>query len=188
MATEPKQIVTPEEYLRLDRSAPLKSEYSDGHMYAMAGGSKRHSRILTNLASDFGVQVLKAGCEIHYSELRLHVPATGLYTYPDIMVVCGDEKYLDEKFDTLLNLILIVEILSPSTEDYDRGLKFRHYRSIPTLREYLIVAQDEVAIEQWTLSEGHWTLTEYGTPDATVNIACLPDIQLAIRAIYRRVL
>ena len=188
MATEPKQIVTPEEYLRLDRAAVVKSEYSDGHMYAMAGGSKRHSRILTNLASDFGVQVLRSGCEIHYSELRLHVPATGLYTYPDIMVVCGEEKYLDEEFDTLLNPVLIVEILSPSTEDYDRGVKFRHYRSIPTLREYLIVAQDEIAIEQWTLREGHWTLNEYGNADAMVKIACLPGIELAVGAIYRNVL
>src|SRR2546427_2666626 len=128
--------LTEAEYLRLERQAELKSEYFQGEIFAMAGGSRAHSLIATNLLRELSGRLKASDCIVYNADLRVKVEATGLLTYPDISVVCGTQRFLDEQEDTLLNPTLVVEVLSDSTEAYDCGKKLEHYRQIPTCREY----------------------------------------------------
>src|SRR3989440_1590731 len=147
------------EYLRLEREAQIRSEYFDGEMFAMAGGTRAHSLIATNLLRELSSGLKASDCVAYNTDLRVKVEATGLLTYPDVSVVCGEQRFLDEQEDTLLNPTLIIEVLSDSTEAYDRGKKFENYRQIPTCREYLLVSQKEPRIEQFIRqSTGEWTL------------------------------
>lgn len=162
MSTQPKTFVSPEEYLEIERRAEYKSEYHNGEMFAMAGGSPRHGSIIINIGGELRHRLREKKCLVYSSDVRLRVTAAGLYTYPDVMVVCSDPQYADDQKDTLLNPILIVEVLSPSTRDYDRGLKFQQYRTLPSLLEYLTVAQDAPHIEHWTRGlEKRGSLAEY---------------------------
>src|SRR2546422_1174815 len=126
MSMLPKTHLTPEEYLEIERNAERKSEYYAGEMFATAGASEEHGLISANLLVLLHTQLRRSPCRPFISDLRVNIPATGLYTYPDIVVACGERKFIDEKADTLLNPVLIAEILSPSTEAYDRGRKFEH--------------------------------------------------------------
>lgn len=184
MASEAKPFVTPEEYLRLDREAEIRSEYYAGQMYAMSGGTDLHAQISANVTGELRSLFRATSCTTFNSDLRIHIPATGLYTYADALVVCGERELLDNRKDTLLNPALIVEVLSPSTENYDRGGKFVSYRSIPSLREYLVVSQDRVLVEQWLLTEGHWTLTEYRNRDEYVELFDPQAGRLPVSEIY----
>ena len=148
---------TPEEYLALERQAPYKSEYVAGQIAAMSGASRAHQPVLFRVLSG---QLLERPCEAHASDLRVKVSARGMYTYPDIVVVCGDAHFEDAAVDTLLNPTLIVEVLSPSTEAYDRGAKFGYYRQAPSLREYVLIAQDRMLVEQYVRADAGWLLTE----------------------------
>src|SRR5438067_13931715 len=127
MTAVPKTRLTPEQYLSIERKAAFKSEYYNGEMFAMAGVSREHSRVKENLIIEIGARLKGGPCRSHSSDMRVKVSRTGLYTYPDIVIVCGDEQYEDDVFDTLLNPQVVIEVLSPSTEGYDRGKKFRHY-------------------------------------------------------------
>ncbi len=154
-------MLTPEAYLEIERKAAFKSEYYKGEMFAMSGATRFHVRLSSNL--DYAIQrsIDRDHCLIFVSDLRVHIPASGLYTYPDIGVVCGEERYLDDHFDTLLNPTLLIEILSKSTESYDRGRKFAFYREIESLQEYVLVAQDRKSIEVFYRNEqGSWSLRE----------------------------
>ena len=146
MATAPN-FITPEEYLRLERASEEKHEYADGQMFAMAGANKKHRTIMGNVYVSLVRLSPSTGCTPDNSETRLFIPATGRYTYADAVLTCGEEEYQDDVLDTLLNPTLIVEVLSPSTEAYDRGKKFQAYRSIPSFSEYLLIAQDEILVE-----------------------------------------
>src|SRR5205809_2192753 len=150
MASRPNTFLTPEEYLEIERKAAFKSEYYQGEMFAMAGGSPPHAWIISNLNYELVRQLKGRPCRVGTNDLRLRVLPSGLYTYPDVMVVCGKPQYADYRKDTLLNPIVIIEVLSDSTRDYDRGRKFQHYRALPSLQEYLTVAQDTPHIEHWT--------------------------------------
>lgn len=132
--------LTPLEYLAVERAAPTKSEFYDGEMFAMAGGTAVHSLIGTNAAIEFGNKLRGKKCVPYNADLRIQVQATGLFTYPDLSVICGPLQFADADDDTVLNPSVLVEVLSPSTEAYDRGQKFLQYRQIPTLREYLLVS------------------------------------------------
>ena len=149
------------DYLRLERQAENKSEYFDGEIFAMAGGTRTHSLIATNLLGELR-SALKAGDYVAYnSDLRIKIEATGLMTYLDASVACGEQRFLDAQEDTLLNPTVIIEVLSESTEAYDRGKKFEHVRQIPTCREYLLVSQNEPRIEQFVRQpNGEWSLKE----------------------------
>jgi|SRR5450755_223216 Uma2 family endonuclease len=184
MATEAKPFLTPEDYLRIERAAEYKSEYYQGEMFAMAGTTVAHSRIVMNVSAELVTALKGKSCQAFDSNLRVHVPATGLYTYPDVSAVCEKPQLLDKEADTLLNPILIVEVLSKSTQSYDRGDKFKNYRSIPSLREYLLIEQDQILVEQWFIKDGHWTLAEYNTLDAAITLVSL-DIRLALADVYR---
>ncbi len=154
MATQHKAYLTPEAYLEQERAAPYKSEYFDGETFAMSGASRYHVRITSYLQASLYAQLTPKGCFIFSSDLRVHIPAFGLYTYPDVGVVCGEEHYLDGQQDTLLNPDLLIEVLSPSTEAYDRGKKFAYYQGLPSLKAYVLVAQDRPRIEIYRRTEG----------------------------------
>ena len=159
MAVQPKAYLTSEEYLETERTATYKSEYYQGEVFAMAGAGNNHNIITSNLIISIGSFLRGKGCTVYPSDMRLHIPENGLYTYPDVMVTCGKKEFLDEKKDTLTNPVLVVEVLSNSTESYDRGRKFGFYRSIPTLREYLLVDSQRVSAERYLKNEsGIWEL------------------------------
>jgi Uma2 family endonuclease len=179
--------ISPEQYLEAERRAETKSEYLAGQVFAMTGASLEHNLIVVNLILVIGTQLKGRPCQVLPSDMRLHIPATGLYTYPDVTVVCGTPELEDEHFDTLLNPTVVIEVLSHSTERWDRGRKAEHYRSIPSLREYLLVKQDTPRIEQYRRhGEREWVLTDaIGTEDRVelASIGCV----LALRDVYARV-
>ena len=188
MLLERKQYLTPEEYLALDRAAEERSEYLDGEMFAMAGGSREHALIAANLVGELRGQLKKRACETYGSDMRVWVEASGLYTYPDLSVVCTPPIFgPDGRRDVLSNPTLLIEVLSPSSEAYDRGKKFEHYRAIPSLREYLLVAQDGPTIDRFLREEsGIWRFdTAHGLEAEIV----LPSIgaRLALSEVYAKV-
>ncbi len=181
------QRLTEIEYLERERIAEFKSEFFDGEMFAMAGGTLRHSLIATNLAREFGNQLKDKRRTAFNTDLRIQIEATGLYTYPDLSVICGDPQFVDGNQDTVTNPAVIVEVLSDSTEAYDRGKKFEHYRQIPSLREYLLVNQKEPRVEQFLRQEsGGWLLREVNGLDATLFSPTL-STTVALAEIYSRV-
>ena len=149
MSSQTKTLLTPAEYLAIERSAEYKSEYYAGEMFAMVGASREHNIIVANLVRRMAEQLDARPCELYPNDMRVRIPATGLYTYPDVVVVCDEPQFEDDHVDTLLNTVLIIEVLSPSTEAYDRGKKFEHYQQIPSLVEYLLVAQEPYRVEQF---------------------------------------
>ena len=187
MPPQLKPYLTPEEYLASERNGAVRSEYLEGEVFAMTGGSREHNLIVANLVGELRQQLKKRPCEMYPSDLRVRVPATGLYTYPDVVVVCGEPRFEDGEADTLLNPTLIVEVLSPSTEAYDRGKKFEHYRTLGSLREYLLVAQKEPRIEQYVRQDGdRWLFVSTSGLESTL---VLPSIQcdLALVEVYDKV-
>ena len=161
MSSERKTRLSPEEYLALERKAEVRSEYLDGDMVAMSGGSREHNLIVTNLVSELRLQLKGRPCEVYPSNMRVKVSATGLYTYPDVVVVCGEPTFEDESVDTLLNPTLIIEVLSDSTEAYDRGGKFAHYRKLASLMEYVLIAQTKPHVEYYVRQpDNRWLLAE----------------------------
>src|ERR1700682_1958375 len=186
MASHSVTKLTEEQYLALERAAEFKSEYFDGEMFAMSGASMQHGRLQRNLISELSNELRDSECEAFGSDLRVRVSGR-LYTYPDISVVCGKPLLADDQQDVLLNPVVIVEVLSPSTEKYDRGLKLQHYRTIATLQEYILVDQAEVRIEQYTRQENNlWTLRDYLSLDEQLTVSSI-GVSLSMRRIYDRV-
>lgn len=178
---------TVEEYLAFERNAPYKNEFHDGQIYAMTGASRKHNLITINIARELSLQLKKRTCEAYGSDMRVKAAKAHSYHYPDAVVVCGAPEFEDACVDTLLNPTLLVEVLSPSTESYDRGGKFAHYRKIPTLREYLLVAQDQPSIERYVRQEDVWILSEAIGLDATIPLESI-DCTLSLREVYGKVL
>lgn len=178
---------TAEEYLTLERSATCKSEFHDGQIYAMTGASRAHNLITVNIARELSVQLKKRPCEAYISDMRVKAAEARSYHYPDIVVACGTPQFEDAYVDTLLNPTMLIEILSPSTEAYDRGGKFAHYRKIATLREYLLVTQDQPVIERYVRQGDVWILSEAVGLEATVPLESI-DCVLSLREIYDKVL
>jgi Uma2 family endonuclease len=187
MDAQTKPRLTPEEYLAIERQAGTRSEYLDGEMFAMTGGSRNHNLIVLNVGRELSLQLKKRPCETYVSDQRVRVPATGLYTYPDIIVVCEEPRFEDVELETLLNPTLLIEVLSPTTEAYDRGRKFEHYQTIQTLSEYVLVSQDSFRVEQYLRQDGNrWLLTITAGLDGRI---ALPSVQceLALVEIYDKV-
>ena len=164
-----KTYITPEEYLARERLAEFKSEYYDGQIYpmnespqGMPGTTRPHNLIAGNLYREISIQFKERPCEAYISDIRVRVEATGLYTYPDVVVVCGEPQFGDDSLDTLLNPNVIVEVLSPSTEAWDRGGKFAHYRRLESMSDYVLVSQDKVLVEHYTRQGDKWLLTRSG--------------------------
>jgi Uma2 family endonuclease len=170
--------LTEAEYLALERAAEFKSEFYDGEMFAMAGGTAMHSLIATNIAGEVREKLKGGLCKAFTSDLRLKVETTGLFTYPDVSVVCGPLQFVPGTDDTVMNPTVIFEVLSDSTEAYDRGEKFQHYRQMPSLQEYVIVSQRLPRIEHFLRGrDGEWTIRTAEGKDASIG---LPSLKIAL--------
>ena len=177
---------TAEEYLALERSASIKSEFHDGQIYAMTGASRAHNLISLNIGRELSLQLKNRPCEAYMNDMRVKATKARSYHYPDIAVACGTPVFEDTQVDTLLNPTLLIEVLSPSTEAYDRGGKFAHYRKIDSLREYLLVMQDQPGIERYVRQGEVWILSEALGLEAAMlleSIACT----LSLREVYDKV-
>jgi Uma2 family endonuclease len=178
--------MTPEAYLAQERASEQKHEYFNGEIFAMAGGSLAHNRVSANLIREIDTRLLGGPCITYTSDQRVKVTATELYTYPDVVVVCGEPEFEAGGLDTLLNPTLLVEVLSPSTEAYDRGAKFGHFRRIPSLREYVVVSQDRARVERYWRNGEIWELTEFDGLDAQLSLTSVPG-EIPLARLYDRV-
>lgn len=187
MASEPVHRITVLEYLAAERRAETKSDYFAGEVFAMSGASRDHNRMVVNISARLHTQTDGGACETYAADMRVRTP-TDLLTYPDVLVACGEQRFADDEFDTLLNPTLVIEVLSPSTESYDRGVKLPNYRTIPELAEILYFAQDRCLVEHWTRQDGEeWRVKITQDPKAIID---LPSIgcSLPLAVAYRRVL
>jgi len=198
MSTAEKRRLTAADYLAIEASADVRHEFFDGEMFAMSGGSLWHNIIKDNFARAIGNRLTGRGCRVVTSDQRLKVDATGLYAYPDVLVFCGPPVLEDGVHHTLTNPLLVVEVLSDSTEKYDRGIKFGHYRRLATLREYVLVAQDRFSVEAYLRrpevpdTGGHadpkahaaqWLLSVAADPASTISLGSL-DVSVPLAEIY----
>ena len=187
MQAQTKSYISPEEYLTLERQAEYKSEYWNGEMFAMAGASEAHVLITTNVASELRAQLKKQPCRVYSTDLRVKIRPTGLYTYPDIVVVCGKPEFDDKHNDTLLNPTVLIEVLSPSTEAYDRGDKFGHYRTLESLSNYVLISQKKAHIEHFARqNDKRWVLSESHGREDSIEIASISST-LALTEVYDKV-
>ena len=186
MSAAPKPYITPEQYLALERQAETKSEYFAGEIFAMAGASREHNRISGNAFGELWSQLRDRPCATYNSDMKVRTTEDH-YAYPDVTVVCGEAQFGGEEREVLLNPTLIVEVLSPSTEAWDRGGKFEQYRQRESLQEYVLIAQDRPHVERYARQEdGQWLLTEVNGLEA---VLALPSIggELALAEVYRKV-
>jgi Uma2 family endonuclease len=186
MASAPQRWITEEEYLAAERAAVRKSEYFDGRVFVMAGATEAHNLIVGNLIQRLKNQLEQRECRVYPSDMRVKSPR-GLYTYPDVVVVCGSPKFRDDVFDTLLNPTVIIEVLSESTEAYDRGAKWEQYSGIESLKHYVLVSSDHARVDLYTRNtQGNW---EYIGVDDLQKSAVLSAIgcELPLNGIYRQV-
>ncbi len=187
MLLQKKNGISPEEYLTAERESETKNEYFGGEIFAMAGASREHNQISANIVRVQGNLMIEKRCSVFSSDMKVKMREIGKYTYPDVVVVCGDEEYDDEHGDTLLNPIVIIEILSDSTEAYDRGDKFSHYQLIDTFSEYILVSQYLCKVEKFSRrKDGTWIYSKYERPEDTVSIESA-DCELPLSEIHRKV-
>jgi Uma2 family endonuclease len=187
MSALPDAGWTVKDYLAYERANPQRHEYLNGKIYAMAGASANHNLITGNAYASLHSQLRKRPCVVYPSDMRVKISRTGLYTYPDISVVCGEPQFEDEHRDTLLNPLVMVEVLSPSTETYDRGKKFQHYRTLASLQEHLLIAQDSYRIEHYTRqADERWLLSDVNQVDAVLTLAAI-QCSLAVADVYEKV-
>ncbi len=188
MQPQEKAIMTPQEYLAFERaSLDIKHEYYDGEVFAMVGASRHHNRINMNLARELGIKSKADNfrCETFSNDMRVKI-SDEKYTYPDLVITCGDAQFEDNEFDTLTNPVVIIEILSDSTELFDRTKKFFNYRKIPTLQEYILVSQHECQVEKFTRQSDIWGYQSYEGPEQILTIASA-NCELPLSEIYLNV-
>lgn len=189
MSTAPNRTkMSEDEFLAIERKAETKSEFHDGEMYAMSGAQRSHILITGNLLVAIHAQLRGRDCEVYSNDMRVHIKETGSYTYPDIVSVCGEPRFHDDKFDTLLNPVLIIEVLSPSTEKFDRGRKFDHYSRVASLKEYVLVSQDQMQVDRYSRQDESmgWFFRRFRRPDEIVELESI-GCAIPLSAIYERV-
>ena len=187
MTSVPKRYLTSEEYLAKERKADDKSEYFQGETFAISGASREHNLIAGNINREAGNQLRNRPCEVYQSDMRVKVSRTGLYTYPDVVIACGKPQFEDAEVDTLLNPTVLFEVLSETTEDYDRGKNSAHYRTLPSLQEYVLVAQDKCHVEQFTRQpDNRWLLWETDDLESVLNLPSV-SCQLKLTDVYAKV-
>jgi len=178
-----KEKISIEEYVSFERDSPGKHEYYKGEVFAMSGAGRRHNIIFSNLFGEIVVKLKGKSCQPFGSDMRLHIPQNTLFTYPDISIYCSKEKQMEE--DNAIDPTVLIEILSPSTRDYDRGGKFKLYREIPTLKEYVLVDTESILVEVFHINQsGHWELEEYKAPDTVLQFTSL-SISVTLKDIYQ---
>ena len=178
--------LTPEEYLAWERKADIKHEYLRGEIIAMSGASYEHTLITMNISGELYIQLKGTACTVHTNDMRVRTSPETSYFYPDVVVVCDKPRFEDDTFDTLLNPIVLVEVLSPSTQAYDRGEKFKHYQQLTSLQEYILVSQDEVGVERYRRQGTEWQPTEFRSLEDVLSLSSI-DCELSLDDIYRRV-
>ena len=184
MTAQPEKKYTPEEYLELERAAEFRSEYYDGEIFEMPTSRHDHSHIKANLAPIIGLFLRGKKCRSYSTDLRIHAPASNFFAYPDVLVVCEREEFIEAETDTLLNPKTIIEILSERTEEYDRGKKFQLYRSIPSLEEYILIDSERVSAEVWRKERGVWTLMlEASDLESSIEMASI-GLKISLKDIY----
>ena len=187
MSLQQKSYLTPEEYLELERAADYKSEYFNGQIFAMGGASANHVLIVTNVVAELRSQLKNRPCTVYSTGLRVRVSPAGLFAYPDVVVVCGDPQFSDSHRDTLTNPILIVEVLSKSTKDYDRGEKFEQYRTIESFVEYVLIGQDKCHVEHYCKqADKTWIFSETNRVENFIELNSI-GCKLAVSEIYDKI-
>ncbi len=187
MIAQPKQYSTEQEYIQFERASIGKHEYFDGQIYAMTGASRIHNLIAGNTLAMLHSQLRRKPCEIFPSDMRVKVTRTGLYTYPDLVIICGKPEFTDDILDTIINPLVLIEILSPSTERYDRGMKSQSYRTIETLQDYILIAQDQYHVEHYSRqNSGQWLLQEAIGRESALTIRSI-ECTLALGDVYEKV-
>ena len=187
----PQAYLTPQEYITLERKAipdaeTVRSEYINGEIIAMSGASFAHNLITMNISVSLHAHLRSRECVVLANEMRVSSPRTSSYFYPDIVVVCGEPRFEDDVFDILLNPTIIIEVLSPSTEAYDRGEKFSHYRQLQSLREYILVSQDKVCVEHYVRHAAQWILTDFQELEQQLPLTFI-QCELPLQEIYESV-
>lgn len=187
MVAQLKATVTEEEYLAQERAGDTKHEYHRGTIVAMVGASREHNLIVTDTSRCLSTQLRKRPCELYAADMRLRIAALGKYFYPDITVVCGEPRFADDYVDNLLNPTVVIEVLSPSTEAHDRGEKFESYRTVESLREYLLIAQDRYHLDHFVRQDDRsWLLNDASGLESVIH---LPSIgcELPLAEVYEKV-
>ncbi len=178
---------SPEEYLKLEEVAEFRSEYQDGRIIPMTGGTPNHNQIAVNFGGSLNFATKGQPYRVFINDLRLWIPSKRVYTYPDVMLVAGKLELAEGRKDTITNAVIIVEVLSPSTADYDRGGKFKLFRSIPSFREYVLIDRDEMHVEHFFKTDDNkWVLSEYDGADAVLRLSCV-EFEMRLGDIYDRV-
>jgi Uma2 family endonuclease len=178
---------TPEEYLELETVADYKSEYIDGQIIPMAGASTTHNQISLNLSSELNFAFKRESYCVYMGDVRLWIPERRIYTYPDMMVIEGEPEYFQNQTDTILNPIVIVEVLSKGTKNYDRESKFDAYRTIPSFQEYVLIDQTRIHVEQFSKTGlKQWTFSEYDASDEAIAFTKVP-FQISLADLYNKV-
>jgi Uma2 family endonuclease len=182
-----KKIITPEEYFETEARAEYKSEYYYGEIFAMSGASVKHNLIVSNLITALNNALRKTDCFVFPSDIKVELEKAGHYAYPDVSVVCGDIEYADDRDDIITNPVVIIEVLSESTKDYDRGTKFQAYRKIPSLRDYILIDQYTCHAEHFFKNEsGFWTLEEFQDINDALSVRSV-NAKLPLKDIYYRI-
>ena len=174
---------TAKEYLQLEEQAEYKSEYRDGKIIPMTGGTTNHNEISLNLATNLRFGLKKQDYRVYMADVRLWIPRYRIYTYPDVMLIEGEPIYADKGTTTVTNPIMIAEVLFPSTQNYDQGDKFTYYRSIPEMREYILISQQQYHLMQYTKTEAGWLLSEYETEDTVIKLGSA-NLELQLAELY----
>lgn len=182
-----KHWIAPEDYLELERNAEFKSEYLEGQIFAMSGGSPEHSAITVNITRELSLQLKGRPCQAFSNDLKVRTSYTGLYAYPNLTVVCSEPIYHDEKRDIITNPVVIIEVLSPSTEAFDRGRKFAHYQNILSLLDYILIAQDQPWIDHYARQPNNrWLLTPVVGLESSLWIPSI-ECDLRLAEVYDRI-
>ena len=187
MQVKEQHYYTPEEYLELETAATARSEYYNGQIFPLPGGTPNHNRITLNLSAALNLAFKRQPYDVFMSDMRLWIPITRLYTYPDLMVVAGQLEFAEGRRDTITNSVMIAEVLSESTHNYDRVGKFKLYRSIPTLKEYILISQTEIYLEQYSKTEDNkWLFSEYEGENSVLSLTSVP-LQISLLDLYDKV-
>ncbi len=184
MALPAKKLITPEEYLEQESLSEEKHEYFDGEIFMMSGGTISHNTIAVNLVRETSLNLKKKPCRVFNSDMRLNVAENGLFTYPDAYIVCGEPQFYEDRDDTLTNAVVIFEVLSPSTHQYDRTGKFELYRAMPTFKEYVLIDSERIYIEHYILQpDGSWTMMVYDKLEDEIKLKAV-DCAIPLSEMY----